>query len=432
MRKRKSYYELSRSQVDTPPGIVRAFWSVFGGYRTRFSSVLDLGAGDGRFAFGGRYGSYLGIEIDSLRKATRKLPVNATLRHGCAFRHEQEGYAACIGNPPYVRHHDLEPEWRDRIAQSISAATGYDLNRKCNLYVYFLFLSLLKTSSRGIAGLIVPYDWLSRPAAEPLRDFIRENEWSVDAFRFSEAIFPGVETTASISVIDKRNRNGRWTYHKIDSEGRTAKTKCVTGGFRSVLPYSQRGETWAMRGMSPGTQRVFTLTEGQRIHAGLARTDVYPCVTSMRDLPDQLKYLNARVFHSRLVNAGQKCWLIKSDRSRLSKRLRAYLDSIPEEIRDTHTCVNRDLWYRFKLSPAPDLLVSSGFVGTSPKTLVNAVGAYAVGGIHGVYDVPKGRVRELQKYLSGTDFSSQVVAHSGHFRKLEVQQLNSILQLFLA
>lgn len=430
MRKRKNAYELSRSQVDTPADIVALFWQIAHRYRHRFSSVLDLGAGDGRFALGGRVGKYVGVEIDDRRVPHKELPQGAKIIYECAFRHEGTGYAACIGNPPYVRHHDLEPRWRDRVADSIGKLIGATLNRKCNLYVYFLFLALIKSRSNGLVATIVPYEWVSRPAALPLRKYIQANGWQVDTYRFSESIFPSVETTAAISVIDKRTTTGTWSFFSIDGQRRVSDCGGVTGSKRGIIDYSGRGAIWAMRGMSPGTQRVFTLSEGERIHAGLSLQDVYPCVTSLRDVPDDLTILKHSTFQSRFVRTGSKCWLIRSDAQQISERLRAYLNAVPDEFRRTYTCVTREPWYRYPLFDKPDLLVSSGFVAHGPKTLINSVGAYAVGGVHGVYGVPRGDRRDLQRYLTTSDFSSRVVAHSGNLKKLEIGQMNSLLAAF--
>lgn len=427
-RSRKTYYELARSQVNTPPDVVEAFWSIVRKYRSHVSSVVDLGAGDGRFAVGGNFGTYLGIEIDSTREVLTNLPAKASVINDCAFRHPDNGFSACIGNPPYVRHHDLEPSWRDQIAKTLSRLSGFELNRKCNLYVYFLFLSLFKTTDRGLVASIVPYEWLSRPSSKPLRDYIDKNRWQVDVYRFEQPVFDGVDTTASISIVDKRAKTGLWKYFSIDNHGKVSRSSSVTGTNRKLIDYDSRGDLWAMRGMSPGTQKVFTLTEGERVHAGLTRHDVYPCITSLKYLPAEIKNLSQRVFVKRFVNTGNKCWLIKSDRPRISDRLQLYLDSIPQAIRDTSTCNDRDPWYRYTLFPAPDILVSSGFVGNSPKTIINSASAHNVGGVYGVYDVPDGTSRKLQHHLANTNFAARIVAHSRRLRKLEVRQLNAILK----
>lgn len=430
MRQIKTAYELARSQVATPQEIIDVFWKITQHYRPSFSRVLDMGAGDARFAFGGRYSCYEGIEIDRTRWPVKPLPPNALYRHGCAFTHSGSDYAACIGNPPYVRHHDLDDEWRDTLARKLSAQTGHEINRKCNLYVYFLFLALLKTKPDGLVSLLVPYEWVSRPSARPLRDYIAGNEWHVDTYRFGVPIFDGVLTTASISVIDKRNRDGKWVYHKVTPKGIVSKLDGVTGSPQPVLSYDGRSTLWAMRGMSPGTQQVFTLTEGQRIHAGLRSDDVLPCVTSLRGIPRDLTSLTRAAFRRFYVDAGAKCWLIKSFKDPMSPQLHAYLASVPENQRDTWTCTSRHPWYRFNLSPEPGLLVSTGFTSFGPKVLANPVGAHALGSVCGVYADFPCHWHPVRKYLTAINFEKQVVPHAKQLKKVEIRQLNSVLNAY--
>lgn len=431
MTTRENSYDLPRSKVDTPVEIVRLFWRIVHKYRQHFSSVLDLGAGDGRFAFGGgRFDEYVGVELDSDKEPARDLPKSARMSYECVFQHEKEGYSACVGNPPYARHHDIEPGWRDEIAKRICESTGYGVNQTCNLYVYFLFLALLKSCRDGLVAMIIPYEWVARPASLPLRNYINEHGWQVDTYRFSEPIFHSVDTTASISIIDKRKSNGLWNFFGINKAGYVTKLPGMTGSNDPLLDYSGRGEIWAMRGMSPGTQKVFTLSESERIDAGLSINDVYRCVTSLRDVSTGLSNLTQEQFKRQFVDNGLKCWLIRSDGQHLSDQLHSYLVGIPERLRSTSTCLNRTPWYRYRLFDPPDLLVSSGFVGSSPKSLVNSVGAYAVGAVHGVYNVPIEIRDTLQVFLARSKVSTRVVAHSGKLRKLEIRQLNTILNDF--
>jgi len=430
MRKPKTAYELSTSQVDTPEEIVRLFWKITHSYRSRFSRVLDLGAGDGRFAIGGRFSSYEGVEIDTSRSPCVKLPHKAVILHSCAFKHEGTGYGACIGNPPYVRHHDLDERWRDSVARRLHKATGMEMNRKCNLYVYFLFLALLKSREDGIVSAIVPYEWVSRPSAKPLRDYIKENGWHVDIYRFSEPIFERVLTTASISVIDKGSRDRQWRYLSLSPTGEVSALRQLTGADRQLLAYQKRGKLWAMRGMSPGTQKVFTLTEAERIHAGLTRDDVLPCVTTLRGVPRDLRYLTETAFYKRFVAAGARCWLIRSHADKVSPRLQAYLDSVPEALRDTWTCNSRDLWWRYILSDAPHLLVSTGFRKFGPKVLVNSISAHAVGSVCGVYGDHGVAWSGVRVYLMGVNFENRIVPHAKNLKKIEIRQLNAVLNSF--
>ncbi len=427
---RKTAYELARSQVSTPTGIVALFWEITHQYRKRFSTVLDLGAGDGRFALGGRYASYLGVEIDPSAKPDTDLPDHASIAYGCAFDNPSQDFSACIGNPPYVRHHDLDPAWRNKVADRMHREIGIRPNRTCNLYVYFIGLALSKAKEDGVVSLLLPYEWVARPAAAFLRQFIKEKRWDVDVYRFTEPVFGSVLTTSSILVIDKSTRGGKWTYRNLNLNGDVSAISSVTGTKTGMLPYESRGDVWAMRGMSPGTQKVFVLTEGERLHAGLKSEDVFPCVTSLRGVEEDLTVLTAPAFKKRFVEAGARCWLVRSCEDDLSDRLKAYLAAVPETSRDTATCNARKSWHKYPLSGIPRLLVSSGFTGQVPKILVNSVGARAVGSVSGIYADHSVGVLHLQRYLKNTNFEDQVVPHANGFKKVEIRQLNAILKQY--
>src|SRR5438045_1896468 len=74
MTKPRTAYELSKSQVSTPPDVVSLFWKITKKHRPHFRSVLDMGAGDCRLAKGGSYDSYTGVEIDAKRALTASPP----------------------------------------------------------------------------------------------------------------------------------------------------------------------------------------------------------------------------------------------------------------------------------------------------------------------------------------------------------------------
>jgi len=237
-------------------------------------------------------------------------------------------------------------------------------------------------------------------------------------------------TTASISVIDKARRDGTWNFFQLSRNGSFSRSQYPTGSENQVLPYENRGCLWAQRGMSPGTQKVFALTEGERIHAGLTHEDVMPCVTSLRDVPADLIRLTVSAFKKRFVQPGLKCWLIKSCADHISKRLRAYLNSVPEHLRRTSTCSSQFPWYRYPLFEVPDLLVSTGFVAFGPKVLINSVGARCLGSVCGIYAPRLYNLSQLRKHLVEIDFEQLVVPHAKRLKKVEIRQLNGVLNAY--
>ena len=264
-------YQLSDSQVTTPEPVVKLFWDLTKQHRKHLKSVLDMGAGDCRFAVGGNFNKYTGVEIDRRRIANARVPRNGEILHGCVFRHQKGEYDACIGNPPYARHHDIERSWKDRTVVRLKRELGVSLNKHCNLYIYFFCLALLKAREDGVVALIIPYEWVSRPSAKALREYIRQQRWNVSVYRFQKPIFDGVMTTASVSIVDKARRDDIWAYHDITPDQAVVNRPGVTDSKSGVLEYAQRGQVWALRGLSPGSQKVFTLTEGERVRAGLRR-----------------------------------------------------------------------------------------------------------------------------------------------------------------
>jgi hypothetical protein len=429
---RRTAYELSESQVSTPPSVIRLFWQLAQQRRRKFTRVLDMGAGDCRFARSKVVDEYVGIELDKRRHAGAQLPLNGRLIEGCAFRHRGADYDACIGNPPYVRHHYIEQPWKERTLETLEQQLGLRLSKSCNLYLYFLCLGLLKTHSKGLVALVIPYEWVSRPSAKAIRDHIALNRWDVSVYRFTFPIFDKVLTTASISLIDKASSCGEWKYFDVFDDHQLVARPSVTTAPSGVLPYVRRGTVWALRGLSPGSQKIFTLTEGERIHAGLQLRDVVPCVTTLRHLSRDVRVLTAGVFRRQFVEAGQKCWLIRSFSDRRSERLNAYLDNVLAKDRDNYTCTHREPWFKFRPHPVPALIMGSGFTSYGPKVVVNRVGAHAVGAVFGIHSQGTVRASRLQRELLRVDFEKRVVAHAKTLKKVEVKQVNGVLNELLA
>ncbi len=327
----RTAYEISESQVTTPEPVVSLFWELSKRYRERFRSVLDMGAGDCRFARGGSFDRYIGVEIDRNHVAIAKPPANGKIIRNCVFRHKESEYDACIGNPPYARHHDIQSSWKEETAARLEREMTVSLDKHCNLYIYFFCLGLLKTSQDGLVALVIPYEWVSRPSAKALREYIQGKRWNVAVYRFQMPIFKGVLTTASVTIVDKAHQDGHWKFYDITSDHQVIARQGVVDSQEGVLEYANRGKIWALRGLSPGSQRIFTLTEGERIRAGLSNKDVVPCVTTLRKVPRTLRTLSQAAFQRHFVRAGVKCWLIRSHEVRRSSALIAYLNAFPKK-----------------------------------------------------------------------------------------------------
>lgn len=431
---------LKRCQVETPPDVVRLIWGLASKMRggAVFDSVLDLGAGDGRFSHvSGMYGQYIGVEWDHQKVDSAKLPRDAKLIVADALAWKDGGFSICVGNPPYIRHHGLDSDWRNTALRSIVADGGPMLKKTANAFIIFLAQALLRTRQDGVVAQVIPYEWVSRPSAAELRDYIRANGWSVSVFRFESDIFPTVLTTASITIIDKASRSGEWTYGSIARDGKVCYSDNASGTSSPVIAY-QNGEQVCkgIRGLSPGGQDIFVLTEEERLFHSLRKgVDVRPCVVSLKAVDESVDCLDKSTFDQLFVQRGARCWLIRSDKPRRSSQLQRYLDGISETSWQRYsTCVNRAVWWQYKPHPTPGLLMASGFTGKRPKSLINEIGAIAAGSVYGILfdpSVATSIVDQVFKSLRAYDFEPRLVHHSNGLKKIEVRQLNTVLANFL-
>ncbi len=421
---------LNRCQIDTPKPLVASMWEHVAGYRDQINTAVDFGAGDGRFSASGLYGKYIGYEIDNRRCGS--VGRNAVIRKECAFSTSISDADLCIGNPPFVRNQDIPDGWRNKVAKVLEKRAGVKLSGLANAWQYFFLLGLVSIKSDGLCVLIIPFEWVSRPSAGNIRNYIKSNQWNVDVYRLSDKTFSSVLTTASITVVDKLQRHGRWRYFEETDVGKFRPVPSPCGSNEGVLPYASKSACTletprATRGLSPGSQKVFVLTEGERIFNGLhLRSDVIACVTSLRPLPNDVTVLDQTVFDKFYRKAGQKCWLIRTDKC-MSKRLIAYVESLPEELYQTKTCRERDIWWNFRMPNTPDVLMAQTFKQGFPKAVKNVVGAKAVGGVCGIYNLTSAQINELVSGLDGMDFSDRIVSYANGLHKIEINQLNYVL-----
>lgn len=423
---------LQNCQVETPHEIVDLVWKLACAKREnrRFSSVVDFGAGDARFAKNSSaYDEYTGVEMDKIKVAGLRLPEKAKVVIADAMVWKGAGFDLCIGNPPYIRHHHLDPKWRADVLHRITLESGVKLKQSGNVFVLFLMQALLRTHNNGLVVQVIPFEWVSRPSASPLRDYIDQNKWDVTVYRFNTDIFPRVLTTASVTVIDKSSRNSKWSFAEIGKDGKTKEFEQPSGHAIEVLSYeNRRGSLFGLRGLSPGGQDIFVLTEEERLQFSLKKKrDVVPCVTSLRAVPSDLRELDVDTFNRYFVTASKRCWLIRSDLENISSELRFYLDSVGDRWKRYSTCTVRKIWWLYRPHPKPAMLIASGFVGKTPKLLVNTIGAIAVGSVYGIVSTEKKLPEQVAEKLWAFDFEQCVVSHSNNLKKVEVRQLNTVL-----
>lgn len=145
-----SEYEVATlGQIFTPPAIVDCMCQLV----RNSGRVLEPACGDG--AFFRRFPGALGIEVDP-----RHAPPGTEVMNFFELA-DDELFATIIGNPPYVRYQDISPGTRRLAGKSV-------LDKRANLYLFFIEKCLRHLEPGGELIFITPRDLLKATSAVPL------------------------------------------------------------------------------------------------------------------------------------------------------------------------------------------------------------------------------------------------------------------------
>lgn len=215
----------------TPPAIVESMvnWAASEGPPAR---IVDPGAGSGRFLFAAarRFpeAALVAVETDPLAvlmlragAAVLGLTDRLTILAGDYRRitlPEADGPTLFIGNPPYVRHHDIPEEWKDWFA-STAAAFGFKASKLAGLHIHF-FLKTRELARPGDFGaFITSAEWLDVNYGSVLRKLLANGLGGValhvlppETMPFADAI-----TTGAITCFRIGKRPSRFTIRAVDT-----------------------------------------------------------------------------------------------------------------------------------------------------------------------------------------------------------------------
>ena len=161
-----------RGAVYTPRPIVESMlrWAAAAGRPAR---VVDPGAGSGRFllAAGRAFpdAALVAVETDTLAALTLRanaavLGMTDRLTLLAADYRSVDlpgvgGPTLYVGNPPYVRHHDVAPAWKDWLAAA-AARYGLRASRLAGLHVHFLLKTCQLARPGDYGAFITSAEWL--------------------------------------------------------------------------------------------------------------------------------------------------------------------------------------------------------------------------------------------------------------------------------
>lgn len=277
--------------------------------------VVDPGAGSGRFLLeaGRRFNSaeLVGIEIDPLAAAVargnlaaaglggRARIVLGDWRAGCDLG--LGGTSLFIGNPPYVRHHMIEPRWKEWLVRR-AGDLSLSASQLAGLHVYFLLATALQARDGDFGAFITAAEWLDVNYGSLVRELFlgRLGGQGIVVIEPTAVPFPDAATTAAVtsfriashprSVRLRRVKRleelaglggGRLVRReRLESEGRWSR---LTYGVRDCPEgFVELGELCRVhRGQVTGANKVWIARKGSK---ALPDSVLFPSVTRGREL----------------------------------------------------------------------------------------------------------------------------------------------------
>ncbi len=382
----------------------------------RASRVVDPGAGSARFLLAaGRLlpeARLIAVEIDPLASLAAR--ANLTVLgfderseiHTADYRtlalEPAPGPTAFIGNPPYVRHHDIAPEWKAWLRER-SAELGLKASALAGLHVHF-FLATAHHARAGDYGVFVTSsEWLDVGYGQLARDLIAGplGGLSIHVLDARSQAFADAATTATVTAFEVGESQHSVRVRKIK---RTEDLRSLQGGRRFSRERLRRTRRWSSL-LEPkvSVPREFVpLGEFCRVHRGAVTGANVTWVTKQGDPRLPPTVLVRAVTKAAELFSLDSGVLDESSHLRVVIDLPTDLDTLDSEGRELverflrkarragvaagYIARHRNPWWSVKLrDPAPILAT---YMARRPPAFVRNLAAVAnLNTVHGVYPV---------------------------------------------
>ncbi len=442
--------------VYTPPEIVKAMLAWAASVRTP-ARVVEPGAGSGRFLIeAGRQfprASLIAVETDPIAALMARANLAACDMAKRAtvvvqdFRsvkvEEIAGQTLYIGNPPYVRHHRISPEWKQWLRDE-SSAIKLKASTLAGLHVYF-FLAIARWAKAGDYGaMITAAEWLDVNYGSLVRDLFlnRLGGQAVYVIEPEAEPFPGTQTTAAVTSFTVNGKPPSARFARINrlsdldhlSGGRKVSRERLlaeprwshfTRTAREVPSgYVELGELCRVhRGQVTGANRVWIAGEHSD---GLPDEVLFPTVTKARELFRAGIMLTDSDALRRVID-------LPADLSALSNGSRKAVGDFLKRAEEmggkaNYTAQHRKAWWAVGLrEPAP--VLATYMARRPPAFVLNKVNARHINIAHGLYPRDSLTVEELTglvRYLREKTTLQQGRVYAGGLTKFEPREMERI------
>ena len=281
-----------------------------------------------------------------------------------------------ICNPPYVRHHHLEAGEKARLQGDTFKASGMKLSGLAGLYCHFLGLSDVWMAKGGVAGWLIPSEFMDVNYGQAVKRYLLERVTLLHIHRFDPNDVQFADALVSSAVVwfrkepPPRNHEVRFSLGGTLADPKVSRTVAAaalaheakwsrfpTSGIRSKSAVPTVSDFFRIkRGIATGDNSYFILSEEEIRERRLPMEAFRPILPSPRYVPeDEIKADR----HGNPVIEKRRFLLdTKLSEMEIEARfpaLRAYLEEGKARgLHERYLCRHRSIWYgQESRPPAP-------------------------------------------------------------------------------
>jgi hypothetical protein len=299
---------------------------------------------------------------------TAKLPKN-----------ESDKFNLIISNPPYVRHHLIEKNYKTVLNKSLEDYFQTHFSGLTGSYCYFMALAAKWLQSAGISAWLVPNEFLDVNYGVKMKEFLldkvkllRVHRYSPETSQFSDAFVTSIivfyttgKTAGTIEFTAGENIEEP-SFQRMVCRSRVSPQDKWSSYFRlntqKTNTQKHLGDFFTVkRGVSTGANKYFILDEEKIKDIELPRTFLSPILPGPRYIKNNIikQDNNGIIGVKKLYLLDVNC--PENKVKELPASLVNYMRKVYDEVQDNYTIKNRHPWYKQeRRSRCPLLLTYMG------------------------------------------------------------------------
>ena len=419
--------------------------------------VVDPGTGSARFLVRAArrfpVAELVGVELDPLAAlmARANLAANgfqdrAEVRvedYRATNLEEREGRTLFLGNPPYVRHHQIDRCWKDWLAIE-AELRGYPHSQLAGLHIYFFLATLRHASAGDFGAFITAAEWLDVNYGKLLRELLLRELGGkrIVVIEPTAQPFPDAATTAAITTFEIEARPSSVYFQRVE---RLDKLGGLKGGRRIRRERLEADGRWShfTRASKPVPEGFVELGELCRVHRGqvtgannvwiasretdeLPQDVLFPSVTRARELFEAGLALEDDSRLRNVIDLPVDLSVFDHDDRRAVDRFLARARR--QGVHTGYVARNRKAWWSVGLrEPAP--ILATYMARRPPAFVRNLADARHINVAHGLYPrepLAEELLASMTAYLAGAVDTRRGRTYAGGLTKFEPREMERL------